>query len=153
MNLYKFLEDNLDVKYNWEDYTFDDIEIPEIREKSWLLCEIWNLINEWAPDFADDFRGVDAALIVKILNETLIFINTYTSKGTISLSEASEICTIYGKCCVFVKNEMVGTELYEKCKFIVNNTIADCIECRKEPCIELADVDNCDPDEECWEEI
>ena len=153
MNLYEFLEENLNVEYNWEDYAYDDIDIPEIKENYSLLCDIWDLINEWAPEYADDFRGVDAALIVRILNETLIMINSYTVNESLSLSAASDLCSIYAKCCVFVKNEMAGTELYDKCKFVVNNTIANCIECKKEPCIELADVDNCDPEEDCWEEI
>ena len=134
-------------------YTFDEADLSEIKGNCSLLCEVWNLINEWSPKYADIFNGVDASLIVKILNETLALINEYASQEKLSLFAVADLCSVYGKCCVFVKNEMAGTDMYEKCKFLVNNTIADCVVCKKGPCLELEDVHKCNLDEDCWEEI
>ena len=78
MNLYSYLEENLDADYAWEDYTFDEADIPELKGNFELLCSVWEQINEWGIEYADECRGVDAALIAKILTETLHLINYYT---------------------------------------------------------------------------
>ena len=153
VRLYEYLEENLEPGFEWGAYNFDEAKFVIIKGNYPLLCDVWDHINQWAPDNADVFNGVDAALVVKILNETLALINEYTSKEKLSLFAVADLCSIYGKCCVFVKNEMTGTDMYEKCKFVVNNTIADCVVCKKEPCIEMEDVHKCNPNEDCWEEI
>lgn len=153
MRLYEFLNENLGEDYNWEDYTYEETDIQELKGNQSLLCEIWDAINDWADEFADNCKGTDAALIVRILNETISLINQHTSSDCISLSSAADLCSIYGRCCVFAKNLMCGSEFFEKCKFVVNNTIANCIICKKQPDVELSDVDECDPEEDCWEEL
>lgn len=46
MNLYSYLEENLDYDYPWEDFTYDEAEIPELKGNFSLLCSVWEQINE-----------------------------------------------------------------------------------------------------------
>lgn len=147
MKLYNYLEENLSDDYAWEDYTFDEAEIPELKGNFSLLCSVWEQINEWGIEYADDCRGVDAALIARILTETLWLIHSYTENEMISVRSAADLCSIYGRCCIFAKNPMGGSKYFEKCKFVVNNTISDAVLSKKNLVVELSDIDNADVDE------
>ena len=152
MNLYSYLEENLDADYAWEDYTFDEADIPELKGNFELLCSVWEQINEWGIEYADECRGVDAALIAKILTETLHLINYYTENEMISVQIAADLCSIYGRCCIFAKNPIGGSEYFEKCKFVVNNTISEAVLSKKHLVVELSDIDNADVDAG-WERL
>ena len=152
MSLYSYLEENLDYDFPWEDYTYDEAEIPELKGNFSLLCSVWEQINEWGIEYADNCRGVDAALIAKILTETLQLIRSYTENEMVSVQSAAALCSIYGRCCIFAKNPMGGSEYFEKCKFIVNNAISDAVLSKKKAVVELSDIDNADLDEG-WESL
>lgn len=153
MTLYDYTKDYLKITYPELKEQFDTHSLCGAGEYYLFLVTVWDCVNQWSSEYTDEFLEEDAAFVVKLLNETLIFVSRCTKKEPISLSDIANLCSLYAKCCLFAKNEMYGSDLYEKCKFIVNNTIADCIVCEKEPCIELADLYQCNPDEDCWEEL
>lgn len=152
MRLYEYLEENVGNEYEWEDYCFGNAEIEELQEES-FLSETWDTITEWAAEYADDCNGSDATLIARILNETLIFIHTKTRTETVTVRDVAALCSAYAHCCVFAKQPFEGNELFEKCRFVVNNKIANSILSQKLTEVSLVDIEDSDPAEEEWEEF
>lgn len=152
MRLYEYLENNLTVHYAWEDYTFDEADIPELKGNFSLLCDVWDLLNDWSVQYAECCNNVDAALIAKILTETISLIRSLTETEPISIQSAADLCSLYGRGCVFSKNIMEGSEYLEKCKLIVNNTIANCIFSKGNSIITFSDINDVDLDEG-WESL
>ena len=152
MRLYEYLEENIAEEYPWEEYAYEEAEIHQLEKDFFLLCRIWDEINQWALECFDQCRGIDASLIIRILNATLLYMELHRSKAALSLEDAEELCCLYGRCSVFAKNSMCGSEYFEKCKLLVNNTISECI-IRRKRTVAMEDLIRLDPEEDEWDEI
>lgn len=84
--------------------------------------------------------------------ELMLRIKEHTENEMISVQIAADLCSIYGRCCIFAKNPIGGSEYFEKCKFVVNNTISEAVLSKKHLVVELSDIDNADVDAG-WESL
>lgn len=158
MRLFDWLDKEWQGEYPWEDYAYSDVDIPQLETDIFLLCGVWDRVIRWAEEHSDTCRGIDAALIIRVVNATLSIIEKRKQKITEStpteetLVATEDICSLYARACLFARSPWSGTEYYEKCCLIVNNLISECVIRTKKPAV-FADLETCDPDRDVWEEI
>lgn len=158
MRLFSWLENKVQGEYPWEDYAYSDADIPQMAEDYFLVCQVWDQVNCWVEEYSDQCRGIDAALILRILNSTLELVEERKRKlargtaGIEGLIAAEELCCLYARACLFAKSSWGGSEYLEKSRLIVNNTISECIIRSKSHAV-FADLEKCDPARDEWEEI
>lgn len=133
----RFIKDN--DNDNFEDIGYiDDFE---------LLRTAWEGINEWCTWEAENCQEDDAVLIARILNDTIRMISD-------SYDDTITSCSLYARCYMFVNHLSVGNDLIAKCRFQVNNAIANAIlydDSYTE--ITISDILNCEPDNDIWEDM
>lgn len=153
MTLCQYLNENVNsvdaiyYQLNWEDYAAG----KNIIKKSdfTLFCnQVWNAINQWAFDNAENCSAKDAEFIAVFLNDTLkytVAIVKDMKKGPYSPELTPCFSQVYARCFYFTEHPCCGNELFRKCQLAVNKfmanaswgiyqkmTISDILECDNE---------------------
>lgn len=152
MNIYEYLEEKSGIKADWEAYSYEEIDLPELKGNAELLCRVWDAVNEWLPDNAERFRGVDAATTARIFNETLAVIGSYNEKSDHTPSETAAVCRLYARCFLFIK-VYGGSWVLEQTQYVLNNALSAAFTSGEWSGIESGAILDAKPGKGKWKEI
>jgi len=156
MTLHEYLKENLTDAYDWEKYAHNEVDIKKFKDNVDLTCKVWDHINEWSNSYAEECGTTDASLIARVFTETASLIYSFAEEiretKSIHIFDVSELCSVYGRCCIFARNIMPGNELFDKCRFIVNNNLVNAVFSKKSIVVKLSDIENADLEDE-WEDL
>ena len=159
MMLYEFLQetyctDEIDWKKYQDgsnDYIEDEDLLDDWSENGYIFDDsfinsTWEEINEWVMEEADNCTEDDAALILRLLNDTLLFVQDVKD-------ELSTCAAFYARCYMFVKSPFMGNDILNKCRFTVNRALSQLFWCERYEKPTLASAMKCNPDTEEWSYI